>query len=277
MIKVSNEPMLTKTDRNGTQYFTIAACPKCNGTGFIYGYEHIEGGRCFLCGGDGYHPHTFKVMTPEYEAKLQARRDTKVRSQANEINLKNFNRLGFNCFGVTYVVFGNTFEVKEQLKEAGAHYNNWLGWHFYEDHSEFKCVKLEVSSFTSINDLGLWSLDECEIKDAADELKKSSEIEYNRNHCTSDYIGSVNDKIEIVAKFDNYFTFSTRYSYRGELHYIYKFKTENGSILIWKTSKALNISIGDMCNIKGTIKELSEYNGEKQTIITRAKVNAYEN
>lgn len=42
--------------------------------------------------------------------------------------------------------------------------------------------------------------------------------------------------------------------------------------IIWKTSKGLGIEKGSKIHIKGTIKEHSEYDDEKQTVITRAKV-----
>ena len=66
---------------------------------------------------------------------------------------------------------------------------------------------------------------------------------------------------------------------------IYKFLDENGNILIWKTASNLekiivvdgekefeNIQRGETIKIKATIKEHSEYNGSKQTLVNRVKV-----
>ena len=44
---------LIRIDKNGTKYYEDNVCPKCYGQGYINGYEHIEGGVCFLCGGTG--------------------------------------------------------------------------------------------------------------------------------------------------------------------------------------------------------------------------------
>lgn len=33
-------------------------CSKCNGSGRIEGFNHIDGGRCFQCDGSGRHRHT---------------------------------------------------------------------------------------------------------------------------------------------------------------------------------------------------------------------------
>ena len=54
--------------------------------------------------------------------------------------------------------------------------------------------------------------------------------------------------------------------------HIYTFRDDKGDAIIWKTSKCLGIENGVMVHIKGTIKEHSEYEDEKQTVITRCKV-----
>jgi len=65
-----------KTDRNGTKYYEVTEpCWKCNGKGIIPEYAGIYGGECFECGGSGHLHHIKKVYTPEYEAKLEARRE----------------------------------------------------------------------------------------------------------------------------------------------------------------------------------------------------------
>lgn len=50
--------------------------------------------------------------------------------------------------------------------------------------------------------------------------------------------------------------------------YIYKF-IFNGNVIIWRTDKNLD----GILTIKGTVKEHSEYNGIKQTVITRGESN----
>jgi len=69
-------PVLIKVDRNGTKYFVDYTCPRCGGAGardeWIY-----TGSICYECGGSGRtpNPHTYKEYTPEYAAKLDARRE----------------------------------------------------------------------------------------------------------------------------------------------------------------------------------------------------------
>lgn len=61
--------------------------------------------------------------------------------------------------------------------------------------------------------------------------------------------------------YDGYFPTTT---------YMYKFVTEDGNILIWKTSKCFDEDSVKM--IVGTVKEHSEFREVKQTILTRCKV-----
>lgn len=46
---------------------------------------------------------------------------------------------------------------------------------------------------------------------------------------------------------------------------------EAGDTVVWKTSKCLYVE--DVTEITGTVKEHGEYRGEKQTELTRCKVN----
>lgn len=71
------------------------------------------------------------------------------------------------------------------------------------------------------------------------------------------------------------FTVETAY---GALH-ILKFRDPNNNLLVWKTSSWVthpvtdeDIKEGDTVDLVATVKEQTEYRGEKQTVIQRAKV-----
>ena len=49
-------------------------------------------------------------------------------------------------------------------------------------------------------------------------------------------------------------------------------KNEQGNVLVWKTSKSLNINEEEKFIITGTVKEFNAYDGIKQTILTRCKI-----
>lgn len=91
--KETGELTFVRTDRNGTQYFTKKVrCWRCNGYGTYYMGVHngelipssVANGVCFRCGGTGWELETVKEYTPEYAAKLAARRAKKAAAEAEK-------------------------------------------------------------------------------------------------------------------------------------------------------------------------------------------------
>lgn len=80
-MSVTAQPKLIRVDRNGTKYYVDYRCPKCGGTGYINGYEHIDGARCWKCNATGYYETKFKEYTPEYAQKLADHSDTEARGR----------------------------------------------------------------------------------------------------------------------------------------------------------------------------------------------------
>ena len=84
----------------------------------------------------------------------------------------------------------------------------------------------------------------------------------------SQYVGEIKDKISVEAA--DFTCVTTLYSQYGET-YLYKWSDENGNIFIWYASNPVqNPEI--VIEVSGTIKDHSEYNGVKQTVMTRCKV-----
>lgn len=141
------EPIYVRTDKNGTKIFHDWTCPRCGGAGFAD--KWIATGRtCWECGGTGKR-HTAKVVkeyTPEHWAKLEAKRIAKSRKEAEEraryaeehaeeiaeANRKailfRYAENGCDENGVGYVLNGNTYPVKDQIKKAGGKwiYGHWI-------------------------------------------------------------------------------------------------------------------------------------------------------
>ena len=89
---------LIRIDRNGTKYYEgMIPCDRCGGEGiYIIGVRNgkpvsspVDNGICFKCGGRGKIESKWKEYTPEYEAKLEARRKARTekleREHAEEI------------------------------------------------------------------------------------------------------------------------------------------------------------------------------------------------
>lgn len=110
------------------------------------------------------------------------------------------------------------------------------------------------------------------------------------------YLGTVGQKIskEVVLIGDYEFT-SYFVSWNPTTAHIYTMKDDEGNILVWKTSSWMHcktgtrtnhcgesedvfvaIQKGDRIRVTGTIKELSVYRNEEQTVLQRVKVELLE-
>ena len=127
-----------KTDKNGTKYFYDYKCPRCAGYGMLD--KWINTGKvCYACGGSGTRcaPKIVKEYSPEYWAKLEAKRQAKAAKEAEEkakyaaehpeeLAEKHRQHMlfiyaehGCNEDGISYLVTGKTYPVKDQIKKAG--------------------------------------------------------------------------------------------------------------------------------------------------------------
>lgn len=259
---------LIRIDKNGTKYYASDTCPRCGGAGGSDAWAYT-GWTCYECGGTGrtLKPRIFKEYTPEYAAKLAERRKAKAIKKAPEVNAKLFSKLGFSVDGKAWIVLGNTYEIKDDLKAAGARYHEFIGWHF--DHeTSYPCAEISIEDIAEKTDVGTWDLfPGLWIQKTIKEIKNK-----NAPKTESRWIGSVGDKIELDVKFKRSFSFETHFTYRGETNFIYKFADEEGNTVMWKTGKHLDLEENHDYKISGTIKAHDEYKGDKQTVLTRCKI-----
>lgn len=84
------EPKLIKIDRNGSKHYEgYVPCDRCGGTGTYVWGAIINGcpqyaGVCFKCEGVGKVWSKWIERTPEYQAKLDAKREAKQKAQAEQ-------------------------------------------------------------------------------------------------------------------------------------------------------------------------------------------------
>ena len=84
----------------------------------------------------------------------------------------------------------------------------------------------------------------------------------------SQYIANVGDRITVSIKSGKCLTsWETDYG----VTFLYEFITEDGNVIIWKTGKYLDEE-ATTSTIKGTVKAHNEFNGVKQTELTRCKI-----
>lgn len=284
------ERTLLRTDKNGTKYYHVkCTCGKCGGRGIISVYVPINGGDCFDCGGSGILTYEEKEYTPEYEAKLAEQRQKRYekklaleKAHAAEKNAEFFEKNGFNPEGKTYFVLGNTYDIKEELKAQGAKWDNTARhWHLPNkpEGLDVETLELTVDQMYKANAAGVYdwrnwrSFSEdgdnhyyYKIEAAENALKASKS--------TSEYLGKVGEKLEIVVTYIHTASWETEYGgyWNTQVTNLHTFKDEAGNIIVWKTANYIEADYGTKMTIKGTVKEHSEYKGIKQTVLTRCKL-----
>lgn len=147
-----------RTDKNGTKYYANYTCPRCGGAGGSDKWA-FTGWTCYECGGTGESstPVIEKEYTPEYRAKLDERARKRAEAKrAKQVEEFNNNRLaiaekyGFNPEGKIYVVTGNTYEIREELREAGAKYRGGINWYFLEKQDRYPTIELSYEECLNI-------------------------------------------------------------------------------------------------------------------------------
>lgn len=244
-----------KEDRNHTKYYDIVeTCPSCGGSGVLPEYEHIESGRCFKCDGSGRAFSISKEYTAEHEAKLEAARIKREEAKAAIVKADTEKYLS----GESKIYFGK-YNHKSILEVAEEDYSYllWLATRSSDAALSIACSKI---------------VEEGEEARVEERAAKLAELEY---------VGKAGEKIQIEVTLEKEARYETSYGMMS----LYKFKDANGNILVWKTSTFLcrrkvvdgceysvGIEEGETFTIKATIKEHSEYLGEKQTVLTRVKL-----
>ena len=276
----NNNMVYIRTDKNGTKIYHDYTCPRCGGAGgadqWIY-----TGWTCYECGGTGRvsKPQIIKEYTPEYRAKLdeRARKRAEVK-RTKQVEEFNNNRLaiaekyGFNPEGKIYVVLGNTYEIREELKEAGAKYRGGINWYFLEKQDKYSTIELSYEECLNIYpEYGTMSWKDLTEVQAVLNSKIPTEED------PSQYVGQVGDRLDLVVIFKKRSTYDIP-SYAGwgtDTVGINVFRDDAGNCFIWKSTSAFfNIAEGSKVRLRGTVKEHSDYKGTKQTILQRCKVDA---
>lgn len=85
---------------------------------------------------------------------------------------------------------------------------------------------------------------------------------------TSKHVGTVGQRITLTVHDGK--TLASWETVYGTT-YLYKWVTDSGDTVVWKTSKSLHEDA--VVELTGTVKDHGEYRGEKQTELTRCKVN----
>lgn len=165
----------------------------------------------------------------------------------------------------TTMIIGNTYDAKDELKEAGATFNKLLKWHTSESHKSVfsNFIKVQIK-FDDVYD---W--DETQktvfIKPKAPKLlKKLIEAAYPIQE-GSEFVGAIGERLRNLDV-----TLVRRGQFVGNygLTFIYTFDY-NGQELTWMTQKDLELQVGDSVSLTGTVVKHETYMGKKTTKVNR--------
>lgn len=241
---------LVKTDRNGTRVYVSHVCPKCGGYGAIDCYQHVEGGTCFMCGGTGEYTHELRVRTVAYDRKLTAKKLQKL-----------FTKYHVAANGNAFVVVGDTYSIREKLREEGAHYLKPLGWYF--DHAPENYTYVEIPC-DAIFDECLGCLYHPDL--IAFYVREMAENMLNAN-ATGETFGKIGERYDLDLTLTHTCGYDTAFGWKN----VYSFVDANGVVFVWKTSVSLDDERKNY-HMKATVKEHKAYRGTMQTVLTRCKV-----
>lgn len=210
---------LIKIDKNGSKHYEQkCTCDRCGGDGMYKWGAVINGvpqymGTCFKCEGAGWVFEKVIERTPEYQAKLDARRQAKLEANAKKHE-----------------------ESRKQAEE--------------------------------------------------ERLARQAELEAKKK--ISQFVGKVGERLNLTLTYIHTASFDVKSfsGYGTDRMHIHILKDAEGNTFTWKTGHGLGMDVskneyitwksaeeGQTVVLKGTVKEHNEYNGEKQTVLTRCKVN----
>lgn len=272
------------TNDKGALYTRVKCkCDRCTNGIYAVGVENGQikphpayNGVCLKCGGAGFIYDEVRLYTKkEYKAmedrkekeRIKKEKEIEERMQADFANNKSkwLEENGFDEEEYTYIYFPNdSYDVKDQLKSDGFKFNPNLFWHRnnaigYED----KVIKVAAAA---VVDFSAWGkgLFLSTAKTTIQDMMKEA-----RPHVESEWAAAEKERIRNVkAVLDRISGFSGAYGWTN----VYRFLDEKKHIFVWFTSKDIGLEKGALVTLTGTVKKLQEYDGEKQTVLTRCTV-----
>lgn len=194
-------------------------------------------------------------------------KDKKIEEQYAKAQVKWLEDHGFSAEGRTFVVTGESYSIKDELKAVGFRYDPVLKWHKAEPVEEYASRLVEVQ-FDQVCDMAPWG--EGHFKaEASAFISKLTQQEEEIN-TISQWIGLPGDIVK-----DRVVQLIKKRSYNGRygMSNVITFQDKDKNLFTWFTSTNPAFVVGDELKIvSARIKDHNEYRGERSTVITRPKL-----
>lgn len=92
----------------------------------------------------------------------------------------------------------------------------------------------------------------------------------------SKHVGKIGERLSIKGTYQRSGSWeqASFSGYGTVTMYVHTFKDADGNVFTWKTQNTIGFEYGECVNLIGTVKDHTEYKGERQTALTRCKVMA---
>ena len=270
-------------ERDGKMYQIVKTdCDRCHKGVYVSRVEngHIVphpayGGVCLKCNGSGYIKKEVRLYTEKEAERMEAanerarvkreeERRAKMEAEFEQNKAKWLEKNGFNKESKTYVVTGDSYSIKDELKSAGFIYDPVLRWHKADPGSYAdRCVEI---SLEEVCEWSAWG--EAHYLISAQDYVNKKICPAEDAESTSEWVGTIGEKYLDTVTLVRKGWCDTRFGGSN----IYTFKDADGNEIVWFTSTRLAKEVGDTFKMRATVKTHNEYKGKKNTVVTRAKV-----
>ena len=172
---------------------------------------------------------------------------------------------GFSEDGYTYVIKGETFSIKDELKAAGYRYHPILLWHkaFPDEKYAGRHAEVAVDAVVAFSAWGAGTF-----KASAAAYVKGLTVEAPTNP-SLEWAGMPGDSIkEELVQLVRKSSFNGKYGLTNVITFVDKRNLK----YTWFTTSTPTAMIGDWVILNAKIKKNDFYQGEKITTITRARL-----
>jgi len=238
-------------------------CPKCGGTGVLPCYRHIQNGICFKCEGARYFVKSRKLRTMEEALKMQEKYLAKKEKERQEYLAKRREEFiaKYETLTDMYVVYKNSYEIKDYLKELGYKFSKALKvW--------YGPIKPDKGTFVFIPKDEFYEIEE-NINEININYSNINRFIDNAVFENSEYFGKIDDKYTKELKVLNVKIIEGKFT----THLVtltdgnYKFSCFTNAYKVLD-----NIEIDNTYNFTFTVKSHDTYNSEKITYIKGIKL-----
>ena len=174
---------------------------------------------------------------------------------------------GFSEYGVTYLVLGNSYPIKDKLKDAGFKFSPLLRWH--SDDRSFELPEGCEYRELHYEEIFIWNEEE-NITFMKEGAREKIDLIFNPPvESNSVYVGEIGERLRnILVEIRNITGFDSAFGYK----WVYTFEDEKGNLYSWFTTSQQSVSIGMKVILTGTVKAHVEYKGAETTQLNRCRI-----